>query len=113
VEQRLGEELSRLQPSELITVDWQPEHASIHGLVECHPLIQRRSLAGRAGDRQRSLKRHFGVATLDGFRAARASRCDACAPPTCWPMCTTVQPSVRNQLTRLHRYSPGRVHDAG
>ena len=108
LEQRIGEELSRLQPSELIPIDWAPEHASIHGLVELiHPLITHvEAWQVEPETAETSLKRHFGVATLDGFGLhGRPDALRAAAGVLAYV--TTVQPGVRNQMTRLTAYSLG------
>ncbi len=108
LEQRIGEELSRLQPSELIPIDWEPAHASIHGLVELlHPLITHvEAWQVEPETAEASLKRHFGVATLDGFGLhGRPDALRAAAGVLAYV--TTVQPGVRNQMTRLAAYSLG------
>src|SRR5512139_797866 len=69
VEQRVGEELSRLQPSELIPVDWQPEASSVHLLIaNLHPLLSKvEPWQVEPDTAAAALKRHFGVASLDGY----------------------------------------------
>jgi DNA mismatch repair protein MutS len=108
LEQRIGDELSRLQPSELIPIDWEPAHASIYGLVELlHPLITHvEAWQVELETAETSLKRHFGVATLDGFGLhGRGDATRAAAGVLAYV--TTVQPGVRNQMTRLTAYSLG------
>jgi DNA mismatch repair protein MutS len=92
VERRIGEELSRLQPSELIPIDWDPLHSSLHGLIDLlHPVISPVEAWQVAPDTARTrLERHFQVATLDGFglhnapeavRAAAGVISRPCSPP--------------------------------
>ncbi|MCB0075402.1 MAG: DNA mismatch repair protein MutS, partial [Caldilineaceae bacterium] len=69
VEALMGEELSRLRPSELIHVDWQPTQSSLHGLIaNLGPLLSTvepwQTEVETATD---ALKRHFRVSSLDGF----------------------------------------------
>jgi len=108
LEQRIGEELSRLQPSELIPIDWEPAQTSIHGLVELlHPLLTHVEAWQVEPDTAETLlKRHFGVATLDGFGLhGRPDALRAAAGVLAYV--TAVQPGVRNQMTRLTTYSLG------
>ncbi|MEZ4720099.1 MAG: hypothetical protein R2851_29045 [Caldilineaceae bacterium] len=69
VEQRVGEELSRLQPSELIHVDWDPAHSDLRGLLlVLDPLYsQVDGVADRADTADEALRCHFKVTSLDGF----------------------------------------------
>ena len=69
VERRVGEELSRLHPSELITADWQLEESNLEGLVESlHPLLSTvEAWQVEPETASESLKRHFKVTSLDGF----------------------------------------------
>ena len=71
-ERRVGEELSRLQPSELIHIDWEPTTSSLHGLVAAlGPLLSTVEDWRVEPDTAReSLQRHFQVSTLDGFGLA-------------------------------------------
>jgi len=107
-EQRIGEEISRLQPSELIPIDWAPEHSSIHGLIDLlHPLltgIESWQVAPETAEA--SLKRHFGVATLDGFGLhGRPEAMRAAAGVLAY--ITEMQPGARSQMTRLAAYALG------
>ncbi|MFZ4849674.1 MAG: DNA mismatch repair protein MutS [Caldilinea sp.] len=107
-EQRVGEELSRLQPSELIPIDWDPQGSSIHGLLDLlHPLItQIEPWQVALETAESSLKRHFGVTTLDGFGLqGRLEALRAAAAVLAY--ITTVQPGVRGQMTRLSVYTVG------
>lgn len=108
VERRIGEELSRLQPSELIPVDWQPEASAIHAIVETmHPLMSRVEAWQTEPDTAASaLRRHFGVASLDGFglhNKPEALRAAAAVLAYVQQM----QPSAVALLTRLHTYALG------
>ena len=68
-ERRVGEELSRLQPSELIVIDWEPAESGLAGLIDnMGPLISTvEPWQVEEETARQSLERHFGVATLDGF----------------------------------------------
>ncbi|MFO7635054.1 MAG: DNA mismatch repair protein MutS [Caldilinea sp.] len=108
IEQRIGEEMSRLQPSELIPIDWEPEHSTIHGLIDLiHPLLTKiESWQVEPETAEASLKRHFGVATLDGFGLhGRSEAMRAAAGVLAYV--TEVQPGARAQMTRLAAYSLG------
>jgi DNA mismatch repair protein MutS len=108
VEQRIGEEISRLQPSELIHIDWEPQHSSIHGLVELiHPLLTTLEAWQVAPETaEAALKRHFGVATLDGYGLhGRPEAMRAAAAVLAYV--TEMQPGARAQMTRLFAYTLG------
>jgi DNA mismatch repair protein MutS len=95
LEQRIGDELSRLQPSELIPIDWEPAARvdSRAGRVAPPADHPRRSLAGRAGDRgdvaQAALRRRHARR----LRAARARRCNCARPRACWPTSRRCSPA--------------------
>ena len=108
VEQRLGEELSRLQPSELITVGWQPAQSSIHGLVEVLRPVMSSVEAWQVepDTASTSLKRHFSVTSLDGFGLqGRGEAVRAAAAVLAYVQ--AMQPSALSLLTRLHGYTIG------
>src|SRR3954463_11375216 len=66
IEWRVGEELSRLEPSELIAIDWRPAESTLHGLIEVlAPVISAVEPWQTAPDTAYShLLRHFRVSTL-------------------------------------------------
>ena len=108
VEQRVGEEISRLQPSELIPIDWQPEASSIHLLVESlQPLMSSvEAWQVEPDSAEVSLKRHFGVSSLDGFglhNKPEALRAAAAVLAYLQQM----QPKALGLLTQLHTYTLG------
>ena len=108
VEQRLGEELSRLQPSELIAIDWQPDASSIHALVETlQPVLSRvDAWQVELETADAALRRHFGVASLDGFGLhGRPEAVRAAAAVLAYLQ--QMQPSALTLLTRLHGYTLG------
>jgi len=108
IEQRAGEEISRLQPSELIHIDWEPQHSSIHGLIELiHPLLTTLEAWQTAPETaEAALKRHFGVATLDGYGLhGRPEALRAAAAVLAYV--TEMQPGARSQMTRLAAYTLG------
>jgi DNA mismatch repair protein MutS len=108
VEQRVGEELSRLQPSELIPIDWQPDAGSIHLLVAgLHPLIsQVEAWQVEHDTAAASLKRHFGVSSLDGF--GLHNKPDALrAAAGVLAYLQQMQPKALALFTRLHTYTLG------
>lgn len=108
VEQRIGEELSRLQPSELIHIDWEPQHSSIHGLVELlRPLLTTLEAWQTAPETAEALlKRHFGVATLDGYGLHGCPEAMRAAAAVL-AYVTEMQPGARAQMTRLTAYTLG------
>ena len=108
VEGRVGEELSRLQPSELIPVDWQPDASGIHLLVSgLHPLISPvEAWQVEPDTAAASLRRHFGVSSLDGF--GLHNKPDALrAAAAVLAYLQQMQPKALGLLTRLHTYSLG------
>ncbi len=108
VEQRIGEEISRLQPSELIHVDWEPRQSTIHGLVDLvHPLLSTvESWQVEPETAEASLKRHFGVGSLDGYGLhGRPEALRAAAAVLAY--ITEMQPGAREQMTQLHAYVLG------
>lgn len=108
VEGRVGEELSRLQPSELLPVDWQPEASGIHLLLDAlHPLISAvEPWQVEPETAAASLKRHFGVTSLDGF--GLHNKPDALrAAAAVLAYLQQMQPRALSLLTQLHTYSLG------
>lgn len=108
VEQRVGEELSRLQPSELIHVDWDPEHSDLRGLLlVLSPLYSSVDAWQTAPDTaEEALRRHFKVTSLDGFGLqgkVEATRAAAAVVAYLREM----QPGALTQLTTLHSYTVG------
>jgi DNA mismatch repair protein MutS len=108
VMQMVGEELSRLQPSELIPVDWQPEESSIHGLVALvAPMLSTvETWSVEMETATGALKRHFNVSSLDGF--GLQGKGDAVrAAAALLSYVRRLQPAMLPQLTRLHTYTLG------
>jgi DNA mismatch repair protein MutS len=108
LEGRIGEELSRLQPSELIPVDWQPADSSLQGLVAAlQPLISSVEPWQTAPETAaEALRRHFGVASLDGFGLRdRPEAVRAAAALLAYVR--GMSPAALGQLTHLRVYSPG------
>ncbi len=106
VEQRIGEELSRLQPSELIPVDWQPDATGLHGLVAAlEPAISQVEPWQVAPDTaEEALRRHFHVSSLDGFGLqGRTEAVRAAAAIVAY--LGEMQPAALERLTRLHSYA--------
>ena len=94
VEQRIGEELSRLQPSELIPVDWQPEASSVHNLVSLlQPALSHvEAWQVEPETAAATLRRHFGVSTWTASASTASPK--RCAPPRpCWPICSRCSPA--------------------
>lgn len=108
MEQRLGEEISRLQPSELITVGWQPAQSSIHGQVEALRAVISSVEVWQVEPEtaSASLKRHFGVSSLDGFGLQGAAKLCAVAAAILTYV-QAMQSSALGLLTRLHGYTIG------
>ena len=108
VERRVGEELSRLQPAELIHVDWQPAESSLHGLVAAlSPLLSTvEAWQTEAETAREALKRHFRVATLDGFGLqGRTEAVRAAAALLAY--LKQMQPAALGQLGQIQSYSTG------
>ncbi len=108
VEQRIGEEVSRLQPSELIHVDWEPQQSTIHGLIDLvHPLLSTvESWQVEPETAEASLKRHFAVSSLDGYGLhGRPEALRAAAAVLAYV--TEMQPGARGQMTNLRAYEIG------
>ncbi len=105
-ERRAGEELSRLQPSELIAIDWEPAQSSLVGLIEeldtlisaVEPWQVEQETA------RESLQRHFGVATLDGFGLQHQTEAVRAAAGILAYL-TAMQPGALNQLRTLHSFA--------
>ena len=105
-ERRLEEELGRLQPSELITSDWNVEQSglaplfnSLQALVSQVEPWQVELDTGRA-----ALQRHLRVSSLDGFglhQKPQAVRAAAAILAYLQEM----QPSALSQLVHLHSYA--------
>jgi DNA mismatch repair protein MutS len=108
IERRIGEELSRLQPSELIPVDWQPAASTIHGLVATlQPVVSTlEAWQTEPGTAQETLRRHFHVASLDGFGLhGKLEAMRAAAAIVAY--LRAMQPAALAQLSRLHTYAQG------
>jgi DNA mismatch repair protein MutS len=108
LERRVGEEISRLQPSELVPVDWTPRDSDLFGLIELlNPVISTVEAWQVAADTAAtSLQRHFGVSTLDGFGLqGRLQATRAAAAVVAY--LREMQPGALTQLTGLHSYSVG------
>ncbi len=109
LERRLGEELSRLQPSELLHIDWSPQESNLSGLINSlKPLLSTvPSWQVELDTASDALKRHFRVGSLDGFglqgkpQAVRAAA-------AILAYLTSMQPGALSQLVRLHHYD---THD--
>jgi DNA mismatch repair protein MutS len=108
LERRIGEELSRLTPSELIPIDWNPQASSLHGLIDLlHPVISSvEAWQTSAETAQTLLLRHFRVATLDGFGLhAGGEAVRAAAGVVAYLQ--AMQPGALRQLLRLTSYTVG------
>jgi DNA mismatch repair protein MutS len=108
VERRVGEEISRLQPAELIHVDWQPRESSLHGLIAAlNPLLSTVEAWQAEPDTAReTLKRHFRVTSLDGFGLqGRTEAVRAAAALLAY--LKEMQPAALTQLTQIQSYSTG------
>ena len=108
VEQRVGEELSRLQPSELLPVDWEPQDSSVHLLIaNLHPLLSKvEPWQVEPDTAAAALKRHFAVASLDGY--GLHNKPDALrAAAAVLAYLQQMQPKALSLLTGLHTYTLG------
>ncbi|OUC08907.1 DNA mismatch repair protein MutS, partial [Litorilinea aerophila] len=107
-ERRVGEELSRLHPSELIAVDWRPAESSLHNLVaSLNPLLSDVEPWQTEPDTAReALQRHFQVSTLDGFGLQGKTQAIRAAAAILAYL-QEMQPAALKQLTRIHSYALG------
>ncbi len=108
LERRIGEEISRLQPSELVPVDWEPRESDLFGLIDTlGPVISTVEAWQVAPDTATtSLQRHFQVSTLDGFGLqGRIQGTRAAAAVLAY--LREMQPGALSQMTGLHSYSVG------
>jgi DNA mismatch repair protein MutS len=108
LERRAGEELSRLQPSELIHVDWQPAESSLHALMaSLKPLLSTvEAWQVEPDTAAAALRRHFHVSTLDGFGLhGKGEAIRAAAAILAYLQ--AMQPSALALLTRIHAYTAG------
>lgn len=108
VERRVGEELSRLQPSELISIDWRPEESSLHGLIDLlHPVLSSVEAWQTEPDTAYTrLLRHFHVSTLDGFGLHQGQEAVRAAAAIIAYL-QSMQPGALKQLTRIASYTVG------
>ncbi len=107
-ERRVGEELSRLQPSELIVIDWEPSESGLAGLIDnMGPLISTvEPWQVEEETARQSLERHFEVSTLDGFGLQHQVEAVRAAAGIVAYL-AEMQPSALNQLRRLRSYAAG------
>ncbi len=108
VERRVGEEISRLQPSELIHIDWEPAESALYGLIAAlDPLLSTVEAWQVAPDTaSEGLKRHFRVTSLDGYGLqGRVEAVRAAAAVLAY--LKEMQPSALSQLNQIHAYSTG------
>ncbi len=108
VERRLGDELSRLRPSELIHIDWDPAQSGLRGLVESlGPLLSTvESWQVEADTARQTLERHFEVSTLDGFGLQHQPQAVRAAAGIIAYL-REMQPAALKQLRRIHSFSAG------
>jgi DNA mismatch repair protein MutS len=107
VERKVGEELSRLHPSELITADWELDNTGLGGLVESLGAIVSSVEAWQVEQEtaRDSLQRHFHVSSLDGFGLQRSPQAIRAAAAIVAYL-AAMQPAALPQLTSLHSYTP-------
>ncbi len=105
VMRRVGEELSRLHPSELIHVDWRPTESAVHNLIaSLKPILSTVEPWQVAVDTATTaVERHFQVSTLDGFGLQNRSEAVRVAAAVLAYL-REMQPSALAQLTHLHSY---------
>ena len=107
VERKVGEELSRLKPSELITADWALVNTELEPLVESLGAIVSSVEAWQVEQEnaRESLQRHLKVSSLDGFGLQGQPQAIRAAAAVVAYL-TAMQPAVLPQLTSLHSYTP-------
>jgi len=106
VMRRVGEELSRLHPSELIHIDWLPLESDLHGLVASLNLLLSTVEPWQVAvdTATEGLKRHFHVTSLDGFGLqGRPEAIRAAAALIAY--LREMQPSALTLLSGLHSYA--------
>jgi DNA mismatch repair protein MutS len=105
IERTVGEEISRLHPSELIHVDWRPETSALRGLLDTVQPIYSTVEAWQTepDTATESLKRHFQVSSLDGFGLLGKPEAIRAAAAVLAYL-RALQPAALTQLTRLHSY---------
>ncbi|MEZ4833464.1 MAG: DNA mismatch repair protein MutS [Caldilineaceae bacterium] len=108
VQRRVGEELSRLQPSELITADWDVGQTTLGPLVQALGVVVSDVEAWRVETEtaRRTLLRHFDVGTLDGFGLQRKEQAIRAAAGVLAYL-QNMQPSALAQLTHIQTYEMG------
>ncbi len=107
LERKVGEELSRLHPSELITADWLLPNTGLGPLVESLGALISAVEAWQVEmeTARQSLQRHLKVTSLDGFglhgqpQAVRAAAAIVA-------YLSVMQPAALSQLTSLRTYTP-------
>jgi len=107
LERKVGEELSRLQPSELITADWAVRDTDLAPLVEALGVVVSGVEAWQVelDTARQSLQRHLKVANLDGFGLhGKPQAIRAAAAIVAY--LAAMQPAALPQLTTLHTYTP-------
>ncbi len=108
LERAIGDELSRLQPSELVPVDWEAEESDLFGLIDSlGPVISTVDAWQVAADTAATaLQRHFNVSTLDGFGLqGRVQAIRAAAAVLAY--LREMQPGALAQMTSLFSYNIG------
>ena len=105
-ERRLGEELGRLQPSELITSDWNVAESGLAALVGRLQAVvaQVEPWQVELDTARNALQRHLGVRSLDGFGLQDKPQAVRAAAAVLAYL-QEMQPSVLSQLVRLHSYT--------
>ncbi|HMN28637.1 MAG TPA: DNA mismatch repair protein MutS, partial [Caldilineaceae bacterium] len=108
VEQRVGEELSRLQPSELIHVDWDPDDSALQlVLATFNPLLSSvEPWQTELTTATNLLKGQLQVTSLDGFGlAGKPSAVRAAAAILAYLQ--AMQPGSLAQMTQIRTYELG------
>lgn len=103
---RVGEELSRLQPREVIAADWSPQESGLDSLIENLGALLSSVDAWRVeeGTARQRLQEHLRARTLDGYGLqGRPQAMRAAAAILAY--LDRMQPSVLPQLQQLQSYS--------
>ncbi|MBX2998940.1 MAG: DNA mismatch repair protein MutS [Caldilineaceae bacterium] len=108
IERRVGEELGRLQPSELIVADWAVDQTTLGPLIAAlGPVISTvEPWRVELETAQRSLEKQFRVNSLDGFGLQRKTQAIRAAAAVLAYL-QEMQPSALSQLTSVHSYEIG------
>jgi DNA mismatch repair protein MutS len=108
IERRVGEELGRLQPSEMIAADWAVEQTTLGPLISALGVVISHVEPWQVEleTARRSLEKQFAVSSLDGFGLQRKTQAIRAAAAVLAYL-QEMQPAALTQLTQVHSYEIG------